>query len=391
MPSHRFRLFGNLHFLQAIDKPGCLGRLLARHQDYFTRQGIDIDALTNDDDCARRLLDVFTSTAERMPGDLLSDLYMLDEVGDEDGHHRILDEAHARGIDLGGFPDDIPAGDFAILVFLDHPDLIRVCREKMVARQVKRYYEFRSRDDRRFTLAEVETAVEAIKADLASWFEERKRSRTCEFFVYQEDDEIHALITHGGLFRADGNITARLELSRLGWRPQKHDSIIYDIKTGLLKIHASYVPERRAYREALGRALAGDAGYFIDSAPYTLESLRTNGGVLSLVDGMEEARLTEVAIETGAAGCRLMELKGDDLTAAVAGQGALAVAPGEIVRACFALGYRSGGKARKLEVRLPNVADYDRDRDGDVTEAFVRANGFIAANQTCADDLVDAA
>lgn len=93
-----------------------------------------------------------------------------------------------------------------------------------MARQVKRYYEHRSRDQGRFRLADIEAARGAVEAALAPWFEQRKRTRKCEVFAYGDGDEVRILITHGGLFRADGNITDRLEFSRLPWRPQKHDS-----------------------------------------------------------------------------------------------------------------------------------------------------------------------
>jgi hypothetical protein len=53
MAQHRFRLFGNLSFLQSIDKANILRRVLAEHRIYFSRQGLDIDSLTNDDACAR--------------------------------------------------------------------------------------------------------------------------------------------------------------------------------------------------------------------------------------------------------------------------------------------------------------------------------------------------
>lgn len=390
MPQHRFRLFGNLSFLQSIDKENILSRFLAEHRPYLARQGLGIDALTNDDACARRLLKVFTTPDERMPGNLLRDLYILDQVTDEDGHERILEEAERVKVDLRSIPSDICAGDFAILVFLMDRHLIRICHEKTIAREVKRYYEYRSRNQHRFGLADIEAATRAAKATLGPWFEERKRTRKCEIFVYGEDDEIRILITHGGLFRADGNITDRLELSRLPWRPQKHDSIIYDIETGVLKVHARFETERQAYRETFGQALASDAGFFLASPCYTLEPLRSNGGVLSLVDGVNGARLTEVVVETDSTDCREAQFKGNDLIKAVAGCGDTLVPAGEVVRACFAMSYTTGGRARKLEVRLPNVADHDRDRDGIANEGFLRANGFIATAAD-ADGLVDAA
>ena len=382
MPQHRFRLFDDLSFLQSLDKPGILSRFLAGHRSYFARRGLDIDALSNDDACARRLLEVFTRP-EHMPGDLLRDLYVVDEVADEDGHERILEEAERLGIDLRSIPSDVCCGDFAILVFLKDSHLIKICHEKTISRQVKRYYEYRSKDQRCFDLGKVETATKTTKAILAPWFEQRKRSRKCETFVYQENDEVRILITHGGLFRSDGNITNTLKLSRLGWRPQKHDSVIYDTRTGVLKVHAQFEPERQIYREALGQALASDPGYFIAGPCYTLEPLRVNGGALFLADGVDRARLTEVAVETDSTDCNQIRYKGNDLTAIISGCGSLPSPAGEIVLGCFALHYTSGGRARKLEMRLPNVADYDRARDGPPTEAFIRANRFPVSDPEC--------
>jgi hypothetical protein len=189
MPQHRFRLFGNLSFLQSVDKEDILGRFLAEHRSYLARQGLDIDALTNDDACARRLLEAFTKPDERMPGDLLRDLYILDQVADVDGHERIIEEAERLGTNLGSIPDNACPGDFAILVFLEHPRLIKICHEKTIARQVKRYYEYRSRNQVRFGLAGIEAATEVSKATLGPWFEKRRRTCKCETFVYQERDE----------------------------------------------------------------------------------------------------------------------------------------------------------------------------------------------------------
>jgi hypothetical protein len=196
--------------------------------------------------------------------------------------------------------------------------------------------------------------------------------------------------THGGLFRTDGNITDRLELSRLPWRPQKHDSVVYDVRTGILKVHARFEAERQVYRQTLGLALAADEDFFLAGACYTLEPLRSNGGVLILADGINRARLTEVVVEADSTEWRQTLIKGDDLSKLVAGCGETAVPAGEIVRAYFALSYTTGGRPRKLEVRLPNVADHDRDRDGRVNEGFLRANGFIVTSAD-ADGLVAAA
>lgn len=380
MPSHRFRQFGNLAFLSSLDMRRSVIPLLAKHRHHFATQGFDIEELVKANEPPRQLLSMLTTSVERLPGDLLNALYLVDELGDEDGCQRILEEAERTQVDLPTLPDNISPGDFAILVLLEHPDLIRRCREKTVTRRVKRFYEFNSADSRRFRLSDIESAVGPIKSELGPWFKARRRTETCEVFVYQEGDEVRALITHGGLFRADGNITDRLELSRLPWRPQKHDSVIYDTTTGVLKVYATYAPERLMYRESLGRALTGDAAFFVASPTYSFERLRNVSGSLTLVEGLDCARLSEAAVETESANCKLAEFKGDDLMEVIGGRDATAFPLGEIVRVRFGLHFRSGGKARPLELRLPNIAEYDREREGDVAEAFIRANGLICVN-----------
>ena len=390
MARHQFRLFSNLSFLQSIDKERSLGRLLASHRDYFACQGLDVDLLTNGDACARQLLAVFTKADQSMPGDLLHDLYLIDEVGDEDGHQRILEEAERLGIDLGALPDDVAPGDFALRVFLDHPDLIRACHEKTVVKQAKRYYEYRSGDRRRFTVSDLKAAVSKVRDNLAPWFEARKRTRTCELFVYPEGDAVRILVTHGGLFRADGNITADLEFSRLPWRPQRHDSVVYETRTGILKVHAAYGPQRKVYREAFGTALADDAAFFLDAPTYSLEALRANGGMLTLVDGINDAAVVEVLVEPEAADCRQALFRGDDLTEMIAGHGGIVLPLGEITYARFLLTYAGSSRPLKMEVRLPNVTDYDRERNGATTEAFIRANALLADAEVDDRELVDA-
>ncbi|HET6377633.1 MAG TPA: hypothetical protein VFG05_04920 [Methylocella sp.] len=374
MPQFRLKNFSDLAFLQTVDKPNVLGKLLAPHREYFKRQGLDIARLSNDDACARQLLAIFTKTVETLPDGLLHALHLIGEMSGEEGHERIVQEAARLGAGLPLLSHGMTSGDFAILAFLGHPELVRMCHEKAVARKVKRYYEYPSHDARRFGLGDFEAAISGLKAVLGLWFEGRRRSRASEIFLYRDGGEVRILVTHGGLFRADGNVTGALQFSRLGWRPQEHDSIIYDGATGILKIHARFEPDRRFYLQSFGQALAGDPAFFMDEPPYTLAPLRN--GSLRLVDGICEARLTEALIETDSAKWRQIALKGDDVMETFNGLGSYAVPPAEIVRANFALRFASGGHPRRLEMRLPNIADYDRERDGEVYEAFIHANGF---------------
>lgn len=377
MAEFRFRNFSDLAFLQAIDKPRFLAPLLTRYESFCRSKGIEPGQLRNDDPSARMLLDVFARPDEQMPGPLLNDLHMIDGLADDDGHDRILEEADSAATDLSNIDADLGPGDFALAVLLQHPRLIRRCQEKSVCEKVKRYYEYPSSDRRRLSHSDFAHHRTDLETVLSPWFQHRKRTELCEVFVYQEGSEVRLLVTHGGIFRSTGNITRDLRRSRLAFRPQKHDSLIYDTSTGVLKIHAQFQSEREQYRTAVGEVLFGDPGYFPERAPYTLENLRTNGGTLTLVDGMQSIRLTEVAVEHTTDGCHLQKLYGQDLTAAIAGHGTLPLNRGLLVQAAFSIRFSGGGRARRVEVRLPNVAEYDRERDGPVVEAFFRANGFL--------------
>lgn len=369
--------FSNLGTLQAIDKPGFLSLVLAEHSEFLARRDIDIGSLSNDDACARQLLAVFAQ-GDALPGSLLQAFHVLEALANGHGHDRILAEAARCGIGLGDIPALLSPVDFAIAVWREHPHLIRVSYENTVCEKTSRYHEFRSRDARRLRLESVKASLPELEESLGAWFEAQRRSCVCQIFTYEQGNEIRCLVTHGDPYRTDGSITPTLERSRIGYRPQRHDSLLYDRQTGILRIHARFQAQRLAYRETLGRVLFNDAGYFRECPTYTLEPLRSGGGVLTLVSGMTEVQVTEACIEQGVDGISRQTLKGSDLLEMLAGRGSADVAGGRIVRAHFSIKYESGGRARTLRVSLPNVAEYDRERDGAVVDAFLRMNHLVA-------------
>lgn len=393
MPEFHFRNFSDIAFLQAIDKPRFLSKLLMPHAAYFSHRDVNVAALDNSDDGTRSLLTIFTHPDDQLPGELLHELHLLDSLADDDGHERIVEEAVDCGVDLSGIDNDLCAGDFVLAVYLAHPGLIRRCQEKQVCQKIKRYYEYPSADGRRLDAAQTGGAKVALEGALGPWFGARRRSELCEVFVYQDGPDARLLVTHGGIFRVAAHVTNKLKRSRLPYRPERHDSIIYDTRTGILKIHAQYHAEREIYRKTFGEIFFAGEGHFPERAPYTLESLRSNGGVITLVDGIRSVCLTEVTVEMDTDRCRLQISKGADLSAAVAGKGTLSFNRGTIVQATFSISYSSGGRPRNLSVRLPNVAEYDREKDGPVVEAFLQANGLVlpAGHDVQRDDLVAAA
>jgi hypothetical protein len=375
MPRLKFKNFSDLGFIQGIDKPRHFGPLLAGHKDFFERQGIDVTKLRNDDATDRRLLRVFTQPDEDMPADLLEALYVLDDLSDEVGHDRILDEAKRQGISLNG--NDLTPGEFAIVVHCGHPGLVSLCHEKTIYQKIKNYQEYQAKTAGKLTLAAAKQKRKQLEEALGPWFESKNRSRACEIYPYEEGGEIKFLITHGRPLRTEGSIDKKLKRSRVAYRPQKHDSVIYDNRVDVLRINAQTLGEKELYRGTFGKILFGDPDHFPAGDIYTLAPLKKGANGLRLAAGILSVRLTEVWTEIDNHQRFVQISKAYNLMDSITRYGRPNLGEGRLVRASFLIKYSSGGRPRKLELRPPNVAIYDRDRDGDPAEAFMRVNGYL--------------
>jgi len=373
----RFKRFSDLAFLQSIDKPRHLAPLLAPFTEYFARQGVDLAQLANDDAMDRKLLDVFTRPDEEMPGELLDRLYVLDDLADDAGHDRILNELVQCGESIDGLDGNMTCGEYAIAVYRAKPGVIQACHEKTTHRKIKNYTEYQSASNARLTLADARRRKADLEQALATWFDGRNRGLVCEIYPYQEGSEIRFIVTHGQTYRSEGSIDKNLRKSRVAYRPQKHDSIIYDTQTGILKLNAQSLPEKEEYRKQFGRVYFNDPEHFPAGDIYTLKPMQAAHFELSFPHGIASAQLCEVWIQIDDDQHVTQITKGYDLLRSARARAFPNLGAGDIVRAAFRVKYRSGGKARRLDVRPPNVAIYDRDRDGAAAEAFLRANRLI--------------
>ncbi len=378
MSQLRFKNFSDLSFIQRVDKPRFLVPLLEPHKAYFQRQGLDVTTLRNGDGHDRQLLEVFTKPDEEMPSELLQSLYVLDDLADEAGHDRILAEAERQGVQLDGIlGEDLSPGELAIAVHIKDARVVRSAHDRTIFRKIKNYEEYQGKGSKRLTLKAAKAKCAAVEADLAPWFESKNRSRACEIYVYEERDDIKFEITHGRPYRTDGSIDKKLRRSRVAYRPQKHDSVIYDTRTGVLKLNAQTQGEKDLYRKAVGKILFDDADYFPAGDIYTLAPLCKAKPTIALVAGVDSARLTEIWIQVDDEQGFVQTSRAYSLIAAAEKYGSPNFAQGKIVRASFLIKYRSGGRPRKLELRPTNVAIYDRARDGEPAEEFMRVNEFL--------------
>jgi hypothetical protein len=313
-------------------------------------------------------------------------LYPWHPLGDVHGlrfyksatHDSILTEAERLGIDLKGIVgQDLSAGEFAIAVHEAHPRVLTVCHDKIQYRKVKNYEEYQTSGERRLTYKAAKAKVAAMEKEMAPWFESKDRSRACEIYIYEEKHDLKFQITHGRPFRTDPCFDKKLERSRIGYRPQKHDSVVYNTRYGVLKVSAQTAAEKDLYRKTFGKILFGDPDHFPEGEIYTLKPLHIGKAALAPVVGIDSVRLTEVWIVLDDDQSFTQVSRAYNLIEAAAKHGQPNLQEGRLVRAAMMVKYKSGGRPRKLELRPPHVAIFDRDRDGEVAEAFLRENGFL--------------
>lgn len=379
MAKPKFKRFSNLGFLQGIDKPLYLSPLLVPYSDYFSRQGMDVSNLTNSDATDRKLLEVFTKPDEEMPGPLQEMLYALDDLADDSGHDRIHLEIESAGETIEGLNGEMTPGEYAIAVYRANPGLIQACHEKTFYRKTRNYTEFQSVNGSRLAFAVVKGKKAALEEGLAAWFDKMDRGKVCEVYAYEDGPEIRFIVTHGVPYRSQGTIDKNLRKSRITFRPQKHDSVVYDNRTGVLKVNAQTLHEREEYCKQFGQVFFDNEKQFPQGDIYTLLSIKEADFRLRVPDGIDSANLCEIWVQTDDDHRILQITRGYDLLKSASEKSCPNLAEGQIVRAAFKLKYRNGGKARRLEVRPPNIAIYDHDRDGVAAEAFLRVNRFFKA------------
>lgn len=381
MAKRKFKRFSDLGFLQSIDKPKHLFPLLVPYADYFEQQGLDLSKLANNDASERKLLEVFTKPDEEMPGSLQETLYVIDDLADDPGHDRIAGEIERSGEPIEGLNGDMTPGEYAIAAFRAKPGLLKACHEKIVYRKIKNYSEFQSVNNSRLSFAEVKKKKTALEEGLAAWFGKMDRGEVCEIYPYEEGQEIRFIVTHGITYRSQGTIDKNLRKSRITFRPQKHDSVVYDNRTGVLKVNAQTLPEKEEYCKQFGQVFFDNAEHFPAGDIYTLNAMKAADFRVSVPNDIGGASLCEVWITIGDNQEILQITKGYDLLNSAKEKTRLNLEEGDIIRAAFKVKYRSGGKPRKLEIRPPNIAIYDRDRDGAAGEAFIKANKFFKTEQ----------
>src|SRR5690606_2828691 len=119
-------------------------------------------------------------------------------------------------------------------------------------------------------------ALALVQERLAVFFHRRGRSALCRIRPWSERDNLHFMVSHGRCYRTDdavyeaGGVCSEQTLM---WRPQQHDLVVFDTRTGRLRVSAQDAQTLREYVCGFGQLLFGDPHWFVDGAVVSLDPL----------------------------------------------------------------------------------------------------------------------
>lgn len=326
-----------------------------------------------------------------MPLDLMNGLYYIDETASTETLDELLERANDTGIHIerAGKPT---AADVAVQIWLANPKLLeeRVVRSLAFQKSSFTYYTGAMKTKRA-----VPGVSDSQKAEIAALmdpvFEKRHRGRGTRIFAFPREDKVWFLVRHGMPMTREGKHEEDGEAGVAFYRPQKHDVLIYDGALDMLGVNAGSKWESTLYRETFGQILFGDLTYFSEGDVFTLDPLRQHGpAVLACedVEGITRVCLLEVVrVVKGGGVSRIEKLISTDLFASFGDDWNRSLRIGRITSAKFGFVFDGSSKQRAANIRLANVARYDRDSDSSMIEAWLQARGFYAVEE---EDLVDA-
>ncbi len=384
MKIFRWRRFSDPGFLGRI-APTLLREMLAPFGGFFATHRVVLspDALDYD-----ALSALFVDPAKGIPEELIETLYYLDEVSIDAYHDDLATALQRRGIVTES--DDLTTSDMAVMLWLrDRAAVERMHAEQFLTRNTRfDSYVTRARDIPQHTPLSVELE-ERMAEDLERRFRKLKKGGAIRVYGFQRDHRLCLVIRHGGAYQRDLKVENN-EPRAVAYRPIKHGILIYYPDDGELAVHADGQREVRVFVEAAGERLFGSELAFIPAdAPgkYTLKPFVERGADAldcSQCDGVDSAQLVELRWRYVGAWNHRECHTATDVFAAFNAQGRAIPHGAQLVSAEIAYRASRSVKPRRVRIRPPNVASYERDSDADLIEPWLRQNGFIHNRFTAA-------
>lgn len=323
------------------------------------------------------------------PNDMVDALYYVHETAGAQDMDELIAAVRARGIQVTHDPKATPI-DLAIDVWRAAPEIVRSRHAETIARRQQNFEYFGPCDPIKGAFPQVSASLlQQIEAEFDDWFDEHRRGRGCRVFVFRHAPMAWILVRHGQPMRREASQGDDGTVGTEFFRPQRHDVLIYDERSGDIGVHASTKGERNLYLRTLGRLLFNDENHFPPAGRFTLDPLMVHGSA-SLhsddIDGIRGIRLVEYRHYLGGAYKEVETRKAEDIFGALALRGQTALKGGRLVSATFKVAFDDSEKERSVTIRPPGVARFERNDDSGLIENWLRERGFILRGQGVDDD-----
>jgi hypothetical protein len=370
--------FSQPETLERIER-GLLVRFLSPWAGFFAGRGIP---LPTEEESQRLDLDaivaVLLDPGRDTPADLPRALYLVDDLATPEGMDRLAAACATAGLAHWDGPDLTPA-EMAIRVWLEDPDLLERTRSELIVHNIRTFEYFQSLRRGPLQPSADPAALAALEVDLAAWFEERRRGRSCRIFSFENGPDRWYVVQHGDLFRREASLEEG-EPSRVAYRPQKNDPVVYDPERVELRINARSQGEKDLYRRKFGLHLFGHEDFFPGGNKYTLQPLREAGRrslVCTDIEGLASIRLVELEMAWGGPYSEVVIWKADDVFAALDARGEEIPERPRLRRARFEVHLTGVKRPRKVTLRPSNLVQYTRDHDSHLIEQWLARRGFV--------------
>jgi len=368
--------------------PDRLIAFLAPWQTYLAARGLTLPAVGSGSIDCDTLAAILMTPDAASPIDMVDALYFVHETCSGEDMEELQAKVIERGLVIADDPEVSPS-DYVIAVWLADPTIVQERHAEAVARRQQDFDYFAGRHGRRQTFPAVDDKKRLlIEATFDNWFEDHKRGRGCRLFIFRHPPNVWLLVRHGQFMRREASHRDDGTSATEFYRPQRHDVLIYDETHDEIGVHADTKGEKTLYLRTLGDVLFGDRDYFPSVPKYTLAPL-VELGAASLyckdVPGIECIKLIEYRQVWGGKYKEAEVRRATDIFAALAEREAGQTMVGKPAAAGFRVKFDDSPKERRVVIRTPASARYERNEDCELVEQWLRARGFLLARPVIED------
>lgn len=369
--------------------PAKLEALLLPWREYLVGRGFEFRISTTAEVDYPGLANILMQPDATTPAALIDALYYVHEVASADDMDQLIAAIRSRGLPVADDAATTPI-DLAIDVWMAAPDMVRAHHAEAIAMRQENFEYFGPSQPTPGVSPIMDDELRRrLESGCDDWFESHRRGRGCRMFVISRSPRTWILVRHGLPMRREASQKDDGGVGTEFYRPQRHDVLIYDQRSGELGVNAGTKGERNLYLRTLGAHLFSGENHFAPAKRFALDPLITHGAqALSVddVDGIKRVRLVEFRRYWGGASRESETRRAEDVFAALAARNRELSAGGRLTSATFKVAFEESEKERSVTIRPPAIARYERNDDSELIERWLRRRGFILSAQDVEDD-----